>query len=101
MKNDHFIVFLAVWVVLPKLLDRLRVTYVRTEQNNKSGTCSCYPIVFISFNYQDLFCDRYWQGGVLKFMKNYHIFSFNCQIIILAVWVLSPKFLGRLRSSLG
>ena len=24
MKNDHFIVFLAVWVVLPKLLDRLK-----------------------------------------------------------------------------
>ena len=41
------------------------------------------------------------RGGVLKFMKNYHIFSFNYQIIILAVWVLSPKFLGRLRSSFG
>ena len=47
-----------------------------------------FPIISI------LFEDWDWQGGVLKVMKNDHF------LVILAVWVLLPKFLGRLRSHL-
>ena len=47
-----------------------------------------FPIIFL------LLCDRDWQGGVLKLMKNDHL------LVYLAVWVLFPKFLGRLRSKL-
>ena len=41
-----------------------------------------------------LFYDRDWQGGVFKVMKNDHF------LVILAVWVLFPRFLGRLRGEL-
>ena len=47
-----------------------------------------FPIIFL------LLCGRDWQGGVLKLMKNDHL------LVYLAVWVLFPKFLGRLRSKL-
>ena len=47
-----------------------------------------FPIVFI------LFYGRNWQEGVFKVMKNDHFFVF------LAVWVLFPKFLGRLKGNL-
>ena len=46
------------------------------------------PIVFILFNKQ---C---WQWGVYKVMKNDHFLKF------LVVWIIFPKFLGKLRSSL-
>ena len=48
----------------------------------------CFQLFFL------LLCDRDWQGGVLKLMKNDHL------LVYLAVWVLFPKFLGRLRSKL-
>ena len=41
-----------------------------------------------------LFDDRDWQGGVLKLMKSDHF------LVFLAVWVVFPKFLGRLRGEL-
>ena len=47
------------------------------------------PIVFI------LSYDQSWQRGVFKVMKNDHF------LLFLAVWVLFPKFLGRLRSGLN
>ena len=56
--------------------DTIRVPYL--------GAC---PIVFILFYAQG------WQGGVFETMKNDHF------LVILAVLVLFPKFLGRLRSS--
>ena len=92
MKND-FLVFLAVWIIFPKFLGRLKRALLH-EMIRMLHDVAC-PVVFVWFY------DRYWQGGLLKFMKNYHIFSFNYQIIILAVCALSPKFLGRLMSSLG
>ena len=46
------------------------------------------PIVFI------LFDDREWQGGVLKHKKNVHF------LVLLIVWVIFPKFLGKLMSDL-
>ena len=46
MKNDHFLVFLAIWVLFPKFLGRLSIGYVGTAQNNKSVTCSCVPNLF-------------------------------------------------------
>ena len=42
------------------------------------------PIVFILFDHRD------WQGGVLQFMKNDQFLVFS------AVWILFPKFFGRL-----
>ena len=42
----------------------------------------------------DLLCDRGQQGGVFKPTKNDHF------QIFLAVWVLFPKFFGRLRGEL-
>ena len=41
-----------------------------------------------------LFHDRDWQGVLLKLMKNDHL------LVFFAVWVLFPKFLGRLRCGL-
>ena len=46
------------------------------------------PFVFILFN------DRDWQGRVFKVMKK------DRSLVFLAVWVLFPKSLGRLRSDL-
>ena len=46
MKKDHFVVFLAVWVVFPKFVGRLRGTYVKAEENKISVTCSCVPNCF-------------------------------------------------------
>ena len=46
------------------------------------------PIVFI------LFYEQSWQGVMFKVLKNDY-FS-----VVLAVWVLFPKLLGRLRSAL-
>ena len=40
MKTDHFLVFLAVWVLFLKFL------YVRTSQNDMSVTFSCVPNCF-------------------------------------------------------
>ena len=48
-----------------------------------------FPIVFI------LFYDRYWQRGVIKFIKNDHVFS------IFNVLVFFPKFLVRLKGQGG
>ena len=47
-----------------------------------------FPIVFI------LFYERSWWKGLFKVMKNDH------SLVFLAVWILFPKFLGRLRSTL-
>ena len=43
------------------------------------------PIVFI------LFDDRGWQEGMFRVTKNNHF------LVFLAVWILFPNFLGRLR----
>ena len=48
----------------------------------------------IDFN---LLCDRVQQGGVVKLMKNNLFLLF---LVILAVWVFFPKFLGKLKSGL-
>ena len=42
-----------------------------------------FPIVFL------LFCERDWQRGLFKVMKNDHFLAF------LAVWTFFPNFLGR------
>ena len=47
-----------------------------------------FSIIFI------LSDDREWQGGVLNVMKDVQF------LVFLVVWVLFPKFLGRLRSDL-
>ena len=47
-----------------------------------------FPVVFI------LLCDIGRQAGVIKFIKNAQF------LVLLAVWVLFPKFLGRVRSGL-
>ena len=46
------------------------------------------PIVFILFN------ERSRQGGVFKVMKNDEF------LVLLAIWVIFPKFLGKSRSGL-
>ena len=46
------------------------------------------PIVFVLFYRGD------WQEGVFKVIKNDHF------LVFLAVWVLFPKFLGRLSGDL-
>ena len=89
MKNDDFLVCLAVWFLFPKLLDKLRVTYVRTAQNKIRATYSCVANCF-----SRLFHDQGWQGEVLRVMKN------DPFLVLLAVWVLFPKLLGRFRSGL-
>ena len=47
-----------------------------------------YPIVLI------LFCAKEWRGEVFKLFENNHI------LMLLAVWVIFPKILGRLMSDL-
>ena len=84
-----FFVFLVVWILFPKFLGRLK-EWLMLELHKiirLTHRVAC-PIVFI------LFYERGWQGGVLKVMKNDHFLGF------LAVWVLSPKFLGSWRSNL-
>ena len=57
------------------------------EMIRMSRLVAC-PIVFI------LLCDQNGPGGVFKVMKKDHF------LVFLTVWVLFPKFFGRLRSSL-
>ena len=88
MKNDHFLVFLAVWIPFPKVLSRLR-----------SGLCqSCIKLQesHMKFRSQLLFFifEWSWQRGVFKVMKDDHL------LVLLAVWVFFLKILGRLMSSL-
>ena len=70
-KNDHFQVFLTVWVISPSFLT-----------GEHAFLC---PMDF------NLLCERGRQGGVLNPTKNDQFQAF------LAVWALFPKFLGRLR----
>ena len=46
MKNDHFLVFLAVWCSFPTFWVGYGVAYVSTAKINKSVTCSCVPSFF-------------------------------------------------------
>ena len=64
------------------------MTYIKIAGNDKSITCITGSIIFILFDNPD------WQGGVLKLMKNDHF------LVFLAVLVLFPEFLGRLRCGL-
>ena len=41
-----------------------------------------------------LFYEQGWQGGVFRLLKNDQF------LVVLSVWVLFPKFFGRLRSGL-
>ena len=68
-KHDHFLVFLAYWIIFSKVLDKSGVAYVRTVENNNSVNCSCMPI-FLKIYEQD------WEGGVFKVMKNDHLLVF-------------------------
>ena len=40
MKNSHFLVFSAIWVLLPKFFGRWRVNYIKITWNDKSAICS-------------------------------------------------------------
>ena len=85
MKSYHFLVFLTVWVLFPKILGWVMSELHKIKQLPHVVAC---PIVCILFN------EQCWQGGVYKVMKNDHFLKF------LVVWVIFPKFLGKLRSSL-
>ena len=41
-----------------------------------------------------MFYEQGWKGGVLKVVKDDHV------LVFLAVWVIFPKVLGRLKSDL-
>ena len=45
MKNDNFSMFLAVWVLSPRVLGRLRSAFT-ISWNDKNATCSCLPNCF-------------------------------------------------------
>ena len=93
MKYDHFLVFLAVWVLFPKIFfsDGGEVKawlMLEVHEMIRLPHVVLSPIVFILFYERDL------QGGVLKVIKNDHF------LVFLAVWALFPKVLGGLRSGL-
>ena len=63
-KNNHFQVFLAVWVFFLKFLCSLRSSLMIRVSHVMT-----FPILFI------LFYDRDWQGEVFKVMKKWLFFS--------------------------
>ena len=87
MKTDHFLVFLAVRVLFPKFLGRLRVAYIRTAWNYKGAHVVLCKMDFNLVRY------RCQQGGVLKL----YLLKKDPFLVFLAIWVFFPKFLGRLR----
>ena len=67
MKNDHFLEFLAVWVLFPKFLSRWEVSYIRNVWNNK--------VVALPMDF-NLVCDLGQQLGVLKMLLFWIFISF-------------------------
>ena len=59
MKNDHFLEFLAVWVLFPKFLGRWEVSYIRIVWNDK--------VVALPMDF-NLVCDLGQPLGVLKML---------------------------------
>ena len=70
MKIDHFLIFLAVWVISPSLWAGLGVAYIGIGWNYKSAHLVACPIVFIYFYGRD------WQGGVFKVVKKDFFYCF-------------------------
>ena len=65
MKNDQFLVFLAVWVLFPMFMGRLMYGWsiIKLHEMIKVLHVVACPIIFT------LFDDIYWQGRVLKLFK--------------------------------
>ena len=82
------LVFLAVWVLFPKFLGRLRSGLLELHKIISLSHVVTCPVVFI------LFYERSYQGGVFKVVKNDYF------LVFLANWVLFPKILGRFRGDL-
>ena len=80
MKNDQFLVFLAVWVLFPKFLGRLRSGLLELHKIIRLSHVVTCPVVFI------LFYERSYQGGVFKVMKN------NEFLVLLNIGSISPSF---------
>ena len=85
-KWSFFKYFYQFWSFSPSFWASYGVAYIKIAWNDNSTTCSCVP------NYFYFLWKSTLPGGVLKLMKNDHF------LVLLAVWVLSPKFLARLRS---
>ena len=89
MKNYHYFHIFSRFGHFPQVFEQVNEWLIlELHEMIKVPHLVASPIVFI------LFYDRDWQGGVLKLMKNDHF------LVFLAVWVLFPMFLGRLRSGL-
>ena len=69
MKNENFLVLLAVWVFFPEFLGSLR--------GDLCQNCAIYecPIQLRGQLFFILFYEQSWQGGVFKIKKNDHFFS--------------------------
>ena len=75
MKNDQFLVFLAVWVLFPMFMGRLMYGWsiIKLHEMIKVLHVVACPIIFT------LFDDIHWQGRVLKLFKRWSFFSvFSC-----------------------
>ena len=72
MKNDQFLVFLAVWVLFPMFMGRLMYGWsiIKLHEMIKVLHVVACPIIFT------LFDDIHWQGRVLKLFKNDHFLVF-------------------------
>ena len=53
MKNDCFLVFLAVWVLFPKFLGRCRSSLNQLHETITLSHIVAFPIVFILFQDRD------------------------------------------------
>ena len=79
MENVQFLVVLVVWVHLPKFLGKLR---------NNSVTCVCVL---------NWFCVVF---GTILPGRRVQSYGKRFFIVFLVVWIIFPKFSGRLRSAL-
>ena len=71
MKNDHFLVFLAVSVIFPKYYGRSRSgLYHNLREMISVLRVIAFPIVLILHHEKD------WQREVFKFVKNDHVLVF-------------------------
>ena len=89
MKNAHFCSIFGRLGPLPQVFGQVKEWFMlELSQIIRTSHEFACPIIFIFFDDPDS------QGRVFKIMKN------DCFLVFLAVWVLFPKILGRLRSAL-
>ena len=93
MINDHFFSIFGYFGLFLQVFGQvIELSILEFHEMIRVPHLVACPIVLIFFFF--FFFDQEWGGGVLKLIKN------DDFVVLLAVWVLFPKFWGRLRSCL-